>query len=238
MKKPLSFIITLTLLLVFAPSSHSQDWGFKFGAGLATYRMDDLKYLQEDILGTYPVEGKITSSFPPYTAASITLYKQIYDHLGVGGGYSFSTTGGKSSYADYSGQIYTEMSASSHRLGAYIAYMLSGGERLELSLTGRLDANYTSLSIESYYTIYNYSNGLSNQYRSLSPTATVGSELMYKLQNFALGMELGYMVDLKGKLQDTGDGDDLLDPNDSERVLRSDWSGWFVQLKTLINLNL
>ena len=71
MIKRISFFITLIMLLFTAHVARAQDWGFTFGAGLASARMNDLKYLQEDILGTYPVEGKITSSFPPYTSASI-----------------------------------------------------------------------------------------------------------------------------------------------------------------------
>ncbi len=60
---------------------------------------------------------------------------------------------------------------------------------------------------------------------------------MYKLKKLSLGMEAGYLVDLKGNLKDTSDGDPLLDPNDLDRVLSSDWTGWYLQLKTLIWLD-
>jgi hypothetical protein len=109
-----------------------------------------------------------------------------------------------------------------------------GGDHLELSLCGRVDANLTSLSIESYYTILNYSNGITNDYRSLSPSGSVGAELMYKIRNISLGMEAGYLVDLTGNLKDTNGGDALLDPYDSERNLTSDWTGWLVQLSALV----
>ena len=230
-------MIALAMLLVSAQHSLSQDGGFSFAAGAASFRMGDMKYLQEHILSTYPVEGKITSSFPPFTSASFTVFKQLYDHIRVGGRYNYSTTGAKSSYADYSGNIYTEFNAVSHRLGAYLSYLVSGGDRLELSLNGSLDANYTSMTIQSYYTIFNYSDGLSNKYRSISPSIAVGGELMYKLKKLSLGMEAGYLIDLKGNLKDTSDGDPLLDPNDLDRVLSSDWTGWYVQFKTLIWLD-
>ena len=234
MRKRFIRTIALTMMLVSAQNTLGQDWGFTFAAGVASSRMDDMIYLQEHILSTYPVEGKITSSFPPFTSASITLFKQVYDHIRVGGGYSFSSTGGKSSYADYSGNIYTKMAVSSHRLGAYLSYLVMGGDRLDLSLNGKLDANYTSLTVESHYTIYTYTNGLSNQYRSISPSGSIGGELMYKLKKISMGMEAGYMVDLKGDLKDTDDGDPLVDPNDTERVLNSDWTGWYLQLKVQI----
>ena len=174
---------------------------------------------------------------PPFTTASFTVFKQLYDHIRVGGRYNYSTTGAKSSYADYSGDIYTEFNAVSHRLGAYLSYLVLGGDRIDLSLNGSLDANYTSMTIQSYYTIFNYSDGLSNNYRSISPSIAVGGELMYKLKKLSLGMEAGYLVDLKGNLKDTSDGDPLLDPKDLDRVLSSDWTGWYLQLKTLIWLD-
>ena len=238
MRKRIIYSIALAVLLVSAQNSLGQDWGVTFSAGVASSQMNDLKYLQEHILSTYPVEGKITSSFPPFTSASITMFKQLYDHIRIGGGYSYSTTGGKSSYADYSGDISTEMNATSHRLGAYLSYLVLGGDRLDLSLNGSLEANLTSLSIQSYYEIFNYSNGMSNNYRSLSPSVSAGGELMYTMKKISLGMEAGYLVDLKGDLKDTDDGDPLVDPNDTERVLSSDWTGWYVQLKALIWLKL
>jgi hypothetical protein len=130
------------------------------------------------------------------------------------------------------------MNATSHRLGAYLSYLVLGGDRLDLSLNGSLEANLTSLSIQSYYEIFNYTNGLSNDYRSLSPSVSAGGELMYTLKKISLGMEAGYLVDLKGDLKNTDDGDPLVDPNDTERVLSSDWTGWYVQLKVLIWLKL
>ena len=237
MRKRIIYSIALAVLLVSAQNSLGQDWGLTFSAGVASSQMNDLKYLQEHILSTYPVEGKITSSFPPYTSVSINLFKVLYDHIHVGAGYSYSTTGGKSSYADYSGNIYTEITATSHRLGAYLSYIVMGGDRLDLALNGRLDANLTNLSIESYYTIYNYSNRLTNQYRSISPSLNVGAELMYKLKKVSMGMDAGYLVDLQGNLKYTGDGDPLLDPNDTDRVLSSDWTGWYAHIKALIWLN-
>lgn len=238
MSKRLIHMIAILMLLSSAQYSLGQGGGIILGAGAASYRMNDMKYLQEHILSTYPVEGKITSSFPPFTSASLTVFKQLYDHIRLGGTYSYSTTGGKSSYADYSGNIYTEMNAISHRLGAYLSYLVLGGDRLDLNLSGRLDGNFTNLTIQSYYNIYNYSDGLSNKYRSISPSVSVGGELMYKLKTISLGLEAGYLVDLKGNLKDTTDGDPLVDPNDTERVLNSDWTGWYAQLKIIIGLKL
>ena len=230
-------MIVLVFLLVSARSTLGQDWGFTLSAGGASVQMNDLKDLQEHILSTYPVDGKITSSFPPYTTATLTVVNQLYDHIQIGGGYGFSTTGGKSSYADYSGDISTEMNATSHRLRAYISYMVLGGDRIDLALNGTLEANFTSLTIQSYYSIYNYGDGVSNSYRSFSPSGSIGGDIMYKFEKVSVGIEAGYLVDLKGDLNDADDGDPLLDPTNREQVLQTDWTGWFARLKFQIWLN-
>jgi hypothetical protein len=236
MRKTCICLITCVLLLAYTHKAEAQG-GFIFTGGVAAVAMKDMKYLQEYILSTYPVEGQVTSSFPPYTSTSFTLYKQVYDYLRVGISYSYSTTGGKSSYQDYSGEIYTEITATSHRLGAYLSYVILGGDRLDLALSGRLDGNYTPVLIESYYNIFSYGSNISNSYRSISPGGSIGGELWYRLRKISLGLEAGYMVDLKGDLKESGDGDPLTDPNDRDRVLTSDWSGWLVRASLLINLN-
>lgn len=234
MRKRIAGLIALSLLLGASSTLVGQSFGLTISGGLASSRMNDMKYLQEHILSTYPVPGKITSSFPPFTSVTISGFKQLYDHIRVGGAYSYTTTGGKSSYADYSGNISNEITAMSHRLGAYISYRVLGGNRLDLSLNGRMDANITSLTIQSYYEIYTYYNGVSNNYRSISPSASVEAELMYNLKGFSLGMNAGYLADLAGELKDVESGNALLDPNDPERTLVSDWTGWYIQLKAQI----
>lgn len=234
MKKITIIICASVTLLLSNGNSFGQSIGIVVSGGVASVRMDDMKYLQEYILTTYPVEGKITSSFPPYMNFSITFFKQLYDNLRIGGAYTFSATGGKASYADYSGNITTDMSATANMLGAYLSYSLLSGDRLDLSMYGKVDANLTSLTIESYYNILSYSNGRVNKYRSISPAGNVGAELTYNFENFALGMEVGYLVDIPGKLKDNTNGDPLLDPNDSAKTLTSDWTGWNVDLGVLI----
>ena len=143
-------------MLLSAESVFGQKAGLKFSFGVASYRMDDMKELQKYILSTYPVEGKITSSFPPFSTFSLTVVRELYEQIRIGGGYGFSTTGGKSSYADYTGNIFTTMDATSHRFEGYISYVITAGDRLELLLCGRAGANLTYMNIESYYNVLSH----------------------------------------------------------------------------------
>ena len=236
MKKLIHFLLTLAVLWLSAPNATAQGGGIIFTGGISSSAMGDLKDLQEHILSTYPVEGRITSSFPPFTTTSLTVYKQFFDYLRVGVAYSYSTTGGKSSYQDYSGEVFTEMNATSHRLGVYLSYIILGGDLLDLSLSGSIDANFSSIFIDSRYSIYTLGNRISNKYWSISPSGSIGPELIVNLNKVALGVNAGYLVDLRGELKDTSDGDPLRDPLDRNRVLSSDWTGWYARLSVYINL--
>jgi len=224
-------IMCMGLFLASSLQAQAQKSGISASVGIASQRMDDLKYIQQYILGTYPLEGNITSSFPPFTRVSVSLLRQLYDYLQFGGGYTFSTTGGKSSYADYTGSISTEIGPTSHRLGGYVSYAILEREYLGLSLYGRADLNLSMVYIESTISILGNINRIYNHYRSLSPSGTAGIELMYKFRDFSLGVDAGYLVDLQGKLRDTDGDNDLTDPMDRNRVLTTDWTGWHVGIR-------
>ncbi len=230
-------IILMSVFAILMSACIYSEIGVLASFGVATFRMDDMKYLQEYILSNYPVDGKIISSFPPYVTTSVNIFKQVLPLLRIGAGYTFTNTGGRSNYTDYSGNIHTDMIAQSHNLGAFASYALFGDEHLELSMFGRLDANFTFVEISSTISVLGTWNGISNKYKSISPNATAGIELFYHLKAFSLGMDGGYLVDLPGELTNRDGGNELTDPYDRQRVLTTDWTGWRVGLKALVWLN-
>ncbi len=231
MRKKLLFLVILTLL--FVPGARAQNNALYAGFGLQASRMDDMKYLQNLIMDTYPVEGKVISSFPTYITGSLGILQQYNPTLRIGGGYSYSATGAKSNYTDYSGYIGTEMQATSHRIGAVAAYSVLGWDWFELSVYGRLEVKYTSMEVTSSINALGHTDQISNKYRSISPGASAGLEFMIHLKELSIGAEGGYEIDAPGKLSYQDSKDDLLDPRDQNRVLTSDWTGWCAQVKLL-----
>jgi hypothetical protein len=72
--------------------------------GYATFKMTDLKHIQEEQLSNMPVDAKITNSFPGYLNISVdaVFYDSTY-FVGVLLGHT--STGGRINYTDYSGSI-------------------------------------------------------------------------------------------------------------------------------------
>ncbi len=219
------------LLLLPSFTIQAQRTGLQIAIGRASFRMDDMKYLQEYILSNYPVEGKIISSFPSHNMVGVNLIRKPLPNIKVGVGYAFSTTGGKMNYTDYSGSLSTYIIASSYRLGAFISYDFLSSERLDLALFGRLDANMSQTELTTYLSASGYSNSASEKYRAISPNGSVGFELGYNLKNISLGLEGGYLVDRPGSLENVDNKRKFKDPVNNQRVLTTDWTGWRVALK-------
>ena len=231
MRGVLRYVMGIALAVCVITEASAQKSGLSVSLGGASFKMEDMKYLMDNILDSYPAEGAIISSFPPYYSGSVNFIRQFYPHLRASAGYSFTSTGARANYTDYSGDIATDMSALSHRLGASVNYSLITSDRLDLSLYGRLDANYTTLDVTTRIYVLGLSNTINHKYSSISPTGSSGLELLYKFKESAVGIEGGYLVDFPGKLKNRETGNDLLDPNDSQRVLTSDWTGWRVGIK-------
>lgn len=231
------FLLILSLTTLASPQAFGQKNAIWIGGGIQSSKMTDLKYIQELILDSYPVEGKIISSFPAYTMGSFGFVNQLYPSIRLGAGYSYSATGGKSNYSDYSGYVTTLITSASHRAGGFASYSVIGGEWFEISVYGRIEVKYTLVDISSTLYALGASSFTANSYSSISPGGAAGLEFLFHLKDFSLGAEGGYEVDAPGKLTNRENKNELSDPNDRERVLTSDWSGWYVQLKFMIWLD-
>jgi hypothetical protein len=231
MKQIVSIIAFLALS--WDPGLHAQKMGILAGTGAGSFRMDDLKYMQQQILMTYPVEGRIISSFPHYTTYSIDLIRNPLPYINLGVGYGLASTGGKSNYTDYSGGISTIITAILHRIGGFISYSLIDAEPFEVSVYGRIDANFTHLSIASVLYVPGYYQRTVDKYRSFSPAPSAGFEFYYHLQTVSFGLDAGYLVDIAGDLSERETGADFLDPQDRTRILNADWTGWRARLKVV-----
>ncbi|MCP4313765.1 MAG: hypothetical protein GY790_21130 [Bacteroidetes bacterium] len=233
-----TLLVLLLSLALLAPGDAAGQNAIWAGAGLQVSRMDDLKYLQGLILETYPIPGKVTSSFPPFTMLSLGYINQWYPTIRIGAGYSFSTTGGKSNYSDYSGYVTSTINAVSHRVGGFVSHSVLDADWFELSVFGRVRINYTIIDIKTSISALGASSYNKNSYSSLSPGGSAGLEFLFHFNEISFGAEGGYEADIPGKLTNRESDNDLSDPNDRERILTSDWTGWFAQLKFLFWLGI
>jgi hypothetical protein len=234
MRKRWTILLFLSVALIC--TAPAQNFEIEAGFGIAATKMDDMKSLQEYMLGTYPVEGKIIASFPAYATGSIGFRKEVFHMVKIGVGYAYTTTGGRSNYTDPSGSISTDIIASSHRVGAYVIYTVLSDQKYDLSLFGRADFNYSNVDVTTSMYVYGYSDGLAYEYKSNSFNGTAGLEFFYHFSVYSIGIDGGYLVDGTGELVSRNGGNELRDPTNQDQILTTDWSGWRAQLKVMIRL--
>lgn len=227
-------LIILILILLSPQKGSGQTNGAWIGAGIQTSTMENMKYMQEYILESYPVEGKIISSFPAYTMTSFGWVHQWYPMVRINAGYAFATTGAKSNYTDYSGYITTLMKAVSHRAVVSAYFSLMNLDWFEISAFGRIDVKYSRIDITSNLYSFGASGATENSYSSWSPGLGGGAEMLVHLEKYSFGVEGGYEFDIQGKLTNINSKTELADPNDPDRILTSDWTGWFAQAKFIL----
>ena len=118
--------IALLMIGFFISFPGMAQWSVSYSAGYGTYDMSDMKtYLAEhyqSVLEVVPgLDLVITDNFPGYVTHTLDIGYKFHQHeVGVKG--SYLSTAGKYSYADYSGEISSEVSLDGYRGGAYYRY--------------------------------------------------------------------------------------------------------------------
>jgi hypothetical protein len=105
--KMIRIYLVMATLMVITDVSAQRYWqrvDIALNVGYATFKMTDLKQIQEEQLSYMPVDAKITNSFPGYLNYSLdaVFYDSTY-FVGVLLGHT--STGGRINTTDYSGSI-------------------------------------------------------------------------------------------------------------------------------------
>jgi hypothetical protein len=236
MKRTTIHIILLILLL--PAGMRAQEVGISAGFGMSAQRMDDLKALQRYVSSLEVVGLETISSFPEYAMTSVSLYYQLYESIRIGAGYVFASTGARSNYTDYTGEISWDILASSHRLGAFLSYAVLDGERYDLSVYGRVDANISRVTLSRTIYVMGYGTRQNEKYGGVKAGFTAGTEFLWHFRDFSLGVDGGYMLDLPASLSSLDSGGDLTIPSGgAPMVITADWTGWRAQAKAIIWLH-
>jgi hypothetical protein len=209
------------LLTGLSLSASSQDVAFELDYGFGQYAMKDLKSFNEGILGTLPVEAKVTDDFPvtSYWKAEILPYSYKFLSLGLTGVYN--TTGSRINYVDYSGEYKLDQVLSSHGFGLIIRITSEMGK---FKLSENNDLIYAFTKCEMTETILDSQQKYN--FRSKSFQFEPGLRLAYEISPFQLAMKISYNVDFKGPLSLKDDKDSYLTIPHSNEKVQTDWSGF------------
>ncbi len=223
------FTLAACLSLFFAISNDifCQEIRFLGGVGYGSYSMKELKDFQKSISYRSIVTLNVVQSFPPYYnwffGGEYVLQPHVFG-IKVNG----QTTGGRSTYTDYSGRVDLDMVVSEIAFGpTYKFHLLKDNQNHNLSTGCDVYLGFSQLELHENTTVYD------QKYEETIFLNSIGAALFpniqyrfgYKFAHF--GIELGYWLGIVNgafKYQNS----EILYGNDK---INANWSGYRIRLE-------
>lgn len=210
----------LFLLSLFI-SSHifvfSQDWSVEYSFGYGTYRLDDVKTIQNSLQQYMSQYGaKTTENFPAwFTHSGAIGYITNRSHFGIN--FSYLTTGARTGVTDYSGSYYANIIMNGYRLGAFYRYYINTGfSALKLYFQVSPGMIFSGMKMIETIRIATESDSQTEKMKSKTAYFEPSIGMKYNVTNWInVSISGGYEADLGGKLQS----------GSSESVLKVHWNG-------------
>lgn len=174
---------------------------FSLFTGYGTNSMLSLKNLQDDALEGYTIPLMKTTSFPGYVNYTFRLgYGNSYMCNGLIGG--LISTGSRSSYADYSGYITSDINCSAAFLGYYFAKELETfnifDRECNVGFSLNLSFLYSRIRMEDNLNLYASSGSDYNENQSYDFNAIGGYSQPFAFFRCMFSKHLGFEIDAGG----------------------------------------
>lgn len=225
-----AFSITLLVTLSVPQLCFGQDISWSINAVYGSYQMKSMKDFQEelynDVVSSINVPFKITDNFPGFIGYEISAEKQLDNKLFVGFKLAMMSTGGRISYADYSGKYSIDNKLQNYEGRGVIGTTVHKSKKLLLNISGHLGISLTNHELSSSLKLFNQTTqDYSYKFSSLNLVLAAGSELRYfVLKKIFINVQARYDVHLSGKLNYKENSNAYLQNNEGNAV-KSDWSG-------------
>ena len=198
-------ILLIILVMALGNNAIAQDkirkWGIGLSTGFASFSMKDLKEYQAESHGNFTPEGKIVKSFPAYWMGSfhVSYIDSIkFFDLSVGR----TSTGGRLSYSDYSGEYSHDLTVVMVYSAASAGFRVGRIKKWNIFASAQVLA-YSNLLKQRYREeIYDvYSDDYTIQYTSINLALAPGFELHRHFgSHLVLRQQTSYEIHIPGKL--------------------------------------
>jgi hypothetical protein len=119
-------------LLLLSVNAFGQSFYLTGTCGYGTYRMTELKNLNNEFIESYVVPLATIDDFPGRIFFDFRIARPVNDNMDIGLIYQYHSTGSRMGYKDYSGSTYVDQIVQSNLIGIGFRYSLYCKNRLEL----------------------------------------------------------------------------------------------------------
>jgi hypothetical protein len=249
MRTRIFFWLVITSV-IFRNACHAQELRLSGGFNYGTFSMRDMKAMQGDLksqLTAVPV--LVVDKFPGYFGYEGSAVYVNETSIGQGLEFGFNSTGGRISYADYSGRILVDQQLRSVKFGFTGFVILNTGDDYqenvsiddyddnvsnnapwEFTFNASAGLLFTNLEISQRTEVYGKLEeyeavrfASTNFYFSLGPGVALQSKRAF------VGMKILYQIDGPGKLKFSSDSKSHL-VDDEGKPIKAHWTGLRISL--------
>jgi hypothetical protein len=193
-------ILVIFLNLFVSSTLFSQELNICFETGLGTFKVNDLKEINNMTLKSLPFDAKLVSDFPLYWNYKPSIKFSFAEFLTLGLGWSYQSTGSRISLEDYSGEYYfdTKIKASSPIFIFEVSQQVS---KYLISFSNEVGYSFSKVSFKECLKVGTNKQEESYAFKSDCYYYEPGMKFSCPLSAFKLGLFVSYLYDLKkGKL--------------------------------------
>lgn len=215
-------ILPVLVFIFAATPMAAQHWIGSGGLNYGSYSMKGPKDLQQSLFpSNIPLE--VVESFPSRAGLEFNLLR-TFDKLSFGTGFSKASTGGRVSYADYSGSIMHDIIASNMMISIQVEYAFVKNDGWELFFAMRNGIVMSTMTYRTTLTLGAETDEVKNKFKSMNFALSPGLGARFFYRNFFLHPEVRYESHiLKGDLTYSEDSDMELKVNGNK--VQMGWDG-------------
>jgi hypothetical protein len=197
---------------------------FEIKSGYSVYNMQQLSKTIHDYQDVIGLPTKIVADYPGFLTFGLRGSHTLHN-LEIGIDYTYYSTGARSQYRDYSGEVGLDETARTHSIGVFGKVIVYDDARLSFSTSALFSLYNSRVDFREYMTLPGSQSGNRLEVVSRSLCVTPFLESAYQFyKNFYVGARIGYAFDLKGELHDP-DNKKLKLIDNKGNVVHTDWTG-------------
>jgi hypothetical protein len=207
----------LVFFLVTSIVSQAQEVTGNINLGYSTFSLNSFKEFQHELANSYPVGTKVVDAFPGYlnySAGVQILYSSFY--FGILGGHT--STGGRISYADYSGYIKSDQLISANYLGSMIAKKIFERKKLCFYVGADVLNYFNKVVFKEVDQVGSKTNSSQLQFHSSNLAFGGFIELQRRSKKIIFKSNVGWELQLSGDLKFDGNSNQHLVNSSGQNV--------------------
>ena len=223
------FLLLFLLAFMISPQIKAQRNSIMFKTGYGSYRMKDMKELQDSFMEGAIIPYKTTAAFPSFLTFELQYIIELNEDMAFGAQFGYESTGGRLHYGDFSGESYVNQALDAFTFGFNTSEFIKKEQRYAIPIFVNIDAVFTKLEIESSLRLGNQEQSEQANFSSLGISFEPGVGYRRYFSWFVLGFDVGYEININDKLYFDEDNQAYLTGVD-DNPLKAQWSGFRMKL--------